>query len=96
MTTDEVGDYSQLPIQTHLNDEIMQNASLSDLIFPVEELIAYISQFTPLSSGDVIISGTPGGVGDKRDPAVYMQPGDTIEVEIGCLGTLVNPVIAES
>jgi 2-keto-4-pentenoate hydratase/2-oxohepta-3-ene-1,7-dioic acid hydratase in catechol pathway len=66
------------------------------LIFPVEQLIAYVSQFTPLAPGDVIVSGTPGGVGDKRDPPVYMVPGDTVEVEIGALGILRNPVVAET
>jgi 2-keto-4-pentenoate hydratase/2-oxohepta-3-ene-1,7-dioic acid hydratase in catechol pathway len=74
----------------------MQEATLADLIFPVEQLIAYVSQFTPLAPGDVIVSGTPGGVGDKRDPPVYMVPGDTVEVEIGALGILRNPVVAET
>ncbi len=74
----------------------MQDAALADLIFPVSVLISYISQFTPLASGDVIVSDTPSGVGDKREPPVYMTPGDVIEVEIGCLATLVNPVILET
>jgi 2-keto-4-pentenoate hydratase/2-oxohepta-3-ene-1,7-dioic acid hydratase in catechol pathway len=73
----------------------MQDASLADLIFPVPRLISYISQFTVLEAGDVIVTGTPGGVGDKREPPVYMVPGDTLEVEIGILGTLINPVKAE-
>lgn len=96
MTADEVGDYTQLPIQTRLNGAVMQDASLSDLLFPVGRLIAYCSTFTPLAPGDVILSGTPGGVGDKRKPAVYMFDGDRVEVEIGKLGTLVNPIIDES
>ena len=96
VTPDEVGDYRDLPIQTRLNGEVMQDATLADLIFPVPVLISYISQFTPLAAGDVIVSGTPGGVGDKREPPVYMTPGDVVEVEIGCLGTLVNPVISET
>ncbi|MAI59376.1 MAG: 5-carboxymethyl-2-hydroxymuconate isomerase [Rhodobacteraceae bacterium] len=96
VTPDEVGDYRSLPIQTRLNDKVMQDASLSDLIFPVEELISYCSQFTPLSAGDVIVTGTPGGVGDRRDPPVYMFSGDVVEVEIGCLGTLINPIIDET
>ena len=96
VTPDEVGDYRSLPIQTRLNGQVMQDARLSDMIFPVEKLISYVSQFTPLSPGDVIVSGTPGGVGDKREPPVYMVPGDVVEVEIGCLGILRNPVIAES
>ncbi|WP_281930526.1 fumarylacetoacetate hydrolase family protein [Roseibium album] len=95
VTADEVGDYTRLPIQTRLNGEVMQDAKLSDLIFPVEQLIAYCSTFTPLAPGDVIVSGTPGGVGDKRTPPVYLFPGDTVEVEIGCLGTLRNPVMGE-
>lgn len=95
VTTDEVGNYTRLPIQTRLNGEVMQDAKLSDLIFPVEQLIAYCSTFTPLAPGDVIVSGTPGGVGDKRTPPVYLFPGDTVEVEIGCLGTLRNPVMGE-
>ena len=95
VTPDEVGDYRKLPIQTRLNGQVMQEASLTDLIFSVEELISYCSEFTPLSPGDVIVSGTPGGVGDRRDPPVYMVAGDTVEVEIGCLGILSNPVIDE-
>lgn len=95
VTTDEVGDYTKLPIQTRLNGEVMQDATLADLIFPVARLISYISSFTPLSAGDVILSGTPGGVGDRREPPLYMKPGDVIEVEIGMLGTLVNQVIEE-
>jgi 2-keto-4-pentenoate hydratase/2-oxohepta-3-ene-1,7-dioic acid hydratase in catechol pathway len=96
VTPQEVGDYRALPIQTRLNGRVMQEATLADLIFPVEKLIAYVSQFTPLAPGDVIVSGTPGGVGDKRDPPVYMVPGDTVEVEIGALGILRNPVVAET
>ncbi|MEM1272370.1 MAG: fumarylacetoacetate hydrolase family protein [Pseudomonadota bacterium] len=96
VTTDQVGDYRKLPIQTRLNGEVVQDASLADLIFPVERLIAYCSTFTPLAAGDVILSGTPGGVGDKREPPLYMTDGDRVEVEIGMLGTLVNPVVDES
>ncbi len=96
VTADEVEDYRALPIRTRLNGEVMQDASLSDLIFPLERLIAYVSRFTPLAPGDVIVSGTPGGVGDKREPPVYMGHGDVVEVEIGSVGTLVNPVLAEA
>lgn len=95
VTADAVGDYRLLPIQTRLNGEVMQDAQLSDLLFPIERLISYCSTFTPLNPGDVILSGTPGGVGDKRDPPVYMVDGDVIEVEIGMLGTLRNPVVDE-
>lgn len=96
VTADEVGDHRDLPIETRLNGEVMQKATLADLIFPLETLIAYCSTFTPLAPGDVIVSGTPGGVGDKRKPPVYLRHGDTVEVEIGRLGTLVNPVIDET
>ena len=96
VTSDEVGDYTKLPIETRLNGEVMQKATLADLTFPIPRLINYISTFTPLAAGDVIVTGTPGGVGDKKDPPVYMQPGDTVEIDIGLVGTLVNSVIAET
>ncbi len=95
VTADEVGDYRRLSIQSRLNGQVMQDGKLSELIFPVEQLISYISGFTPLSPGDVIVSGTPGGVGDRMEPPVYMFGGDKVEVEIGMLGTLVNPVVDE-
>jgi len=94
VTPDEVGDYTQLPIETRLNGDVMQKATLADLIFPIPHLISYISEFTPLAPGDVIVTGTPGGVGDKREPPVYMVPGDVIEVDIGLVGTLTNPIAA--
>lgn len=96
VTPDEVGDYTKLPIQTRLNGEIMQDATLADLIFPIPRLIAYISTFTPLSPGDVIATGTPGGVGDRREPQLFMKAGDVVEVEIGMLGILRNPILNEA
>ena len=93
VTPDEVGDYRQLPIQLRLNGQVMQDAKLSDLIFPIEKLITYCSTFTPLAPGDVIVTGTPGGVGDRREPPVYLQDGDLVEVDIGAVGCLVNPVV---
>lgn len=92
VTRDEIADYRQLPIRLRLNGTVMQEASLRDLIFPIERLIAYCSAFTPLSAGDVILTGTPGGVGDRREPPVYLQPGDIVEVDIGPVGRLVNSV----
>ena len=94
VTPGEVGDYTQLPIETRLNGDVMQKATLADLIFPIPHLISYISEFTPLAPGDVIVTGTPGGVGDKREPPVYMVPGDVIEVDIGLVGPLTNPIAA--
>jgi 2-keto-4-pentenoate hydratase/2-oxohepta-3-ene-1,7-dioic acid hydratase in catechol pathway len=70
----------------------MQQASLSDLIFTIPRIIAYVSTFTALAPGDVIATGTPGGVGDRREPPVYMADGDVVEVAIGAAGTLRNPV----
>ena len=95
LTADEVADYTSMNLQTRLNGEIMQDASLSDLIFPIPELIAYCSSFIELKPGDVIVTGTPGGVGDRRDPPVYMKENDTVEIEISNLGTLTNKIIKE-
>ena len=81
-------------VQTRLNGVTMQDQPIADLIFDVPALIAYISAFTPLAPGDVIVTGTPGGVGDGRTPPVYLQPGDVVEVSIGTIGTLTNPVVA--
>ena len=71
VTADEVPDVNALTLETRLNGEVMQHASLGDLIFTIPVLIEYISRFTPLSPGDVIATGTPGGVGDRRDPPGY-------------------------
>jgi 2-keto-4-pentenoate hydratase/2-oxohepta-3-ene-1,7-dioic acid hydratase in catechol pathway len=72
----------------------MQDASTSTMIFPVATAIAYISSLTPLVAGDVIATGTPEGVGFRRDPPRYLADGDVVEVSIGPLGTLSNPVVA--
>ena len=91
-TTAAIPNVSELTLETRLNGEMMQRASVANLIFTLPEVISYISGFTELSPGDVIATGTPGGVGDKREPAVYMKAGDVIEVEITGLGTLRNTV----
>jgi 2-keto-4-pentenoate hydratase/2-oxohepta-3-ene-1,7-dioic acid hydratase in catechol pathway len=92
-TTQEIPDVNRLTLETRLNGEVMQHASLADLIFTLPVIIEYISGFTPLSAGDVIATGTPGGVGDRREPPVYMKAGDVIEIEITGLGTLRNRVV---
>jgi 2-keto-4-pentenoate hydratase/2-oxohepta-3-ene-1,7-dioic acid hydratase in catechol pathway len=95
VTTDEIPDPSRLTLTTRLNGEVMQHAPVSDLIFTVPDLIAYISTFTELVPGDVIATGTPGGVGNYREPPVFMKPGDRIEVDISGIGVLANPIVAE-
>jgi 2-keto-4-pentenoate hydratase/2-oxohepta-3-ene-1,7-dioic acid hydratase in catechol pathway len=95
VTTDEIPDPSQLTLQTRLNGEMVQDAKTDDLIFPVQQLIEYCSTFTPLYPGDVIITGTTGGVGAFRQPPLWMKPGDTVEVEISGIGTLRNTIADE-
>ena len=74
----------------------MQDSSTSQLVFGVDELIAYLSQIFTLEPGDLIFTGTPPGVGMARKPPVWLKPGDSVEVEIDKLGTLRNTVVAES
>jgi 2-keto-4-pentenoate hydratase/2-oxohepta-3-ene-1,7-dioic acid hydratase in catechol pathway len=95
VTPDEVGDYTKLQILGRLNGEVMQEATLADLIFPIPLLVSYCSQFTPLRPGDVILTGTPGGVGDRREPPLFMKEGDIFEVEIPGVGRLTNPIAVE-
>jgi 2-keto-4-pentenoate hydratase/2-oxohepta-3-ene-1,7-dioic acid hydratase in catechol pathway len=92
VTADEIPDPSALRVTTRLDGVVMQDQPTSEMIFSVPTIIAYISQFTSLAPGDVIVSGTPGGVGAKREPPVWMKPGDIVEVEIPAIGTLRNPI----
>ncbi|EIZ2467365.1 fumarylacetoacetate hydrolase family protein, partial [Cronobacter sakazakii] len=94
-TADEIPDPHQLAIRTWLNGLMVQDDNTRSMIHGVAELIEYISTFTRLSAGDVIITGSPGGVGKKRTPPLFMKPGDKIEVEIERIGHLCN-VIAEA
>lgn len=96
VTPDEVTNLQDQHVTTKLNNELVQDQPISDLIFPIPYLINYISTFTPLQAGDVIVTGTPGGVGAARKPPLWMKPGDTVEVTIGQIGTLINPVVAET
>ena len=91
-TRQEIPDVNALILESRLNGQVMQHASLADLIFTLPVIIEYLSSFTPLAAGDVIATGTPGGVGDRRDPPIYMKPGDVIEIEITGLGVLRNVV----
>jgi 2-keto-4-pentenoate hydratase/2-oxohepta-3-ene-1,7-dioic acid hydratase in catechol pathway len=96
VTPDEIDDLDAVTVTTRLNGQVMQHASLADLIFPLPTIIAYLSAFTPLSPGDLILTGTPGGVGAKREPPVWMKPGDQIDVEISGIGLLSNTITQEA
>jgi len=95
VTRDEIEDPAALTLETRLNGEVVQRESTGELIFGIAELIEYISIWTELVPGDVIVTGTPGGVGAGRKPPLWMRPGDTIEVEISGLGCLTNPVAGD-
>jgi 2-keto-4-pentenoate hydratase/2-oxohepta-3-ene-1,7-dioic acid hydratase in catechol pathway len=96
VTLDEIPDFDSLRLRTLVNGELRQDAVLADLIFGVPALIEYISRFTALTPGDVIVTGTPGGVGQFMDPPTFLQAGDIVEVSITGVGTLRNPVIDEA
>lgn len=95
VTREEVADPAALDLTTRLNGEVVQNESTGELIFGIGELIEYISTWTELMPGDVIATGTPGGVGAGRKPPLWMKPGDTVEVEISGLGILSNRVVED-
>lgn len=94
VTVDEV-DVSDLALTTRLNGEVMQSARTSQMIVDVASSIEFFSSFTTLRSGDVIATGTPGGVGFARTPPVWLEPDDVIEVEIEAIGRISNRVVAE-
>ncbi len=94
VTTDEV-DVSDVALTTVLNGEVMQSARTSQMIVDVPSAVEYFSSFTTLLPGDVIATGTPGGVGFARKPPVWLTPGDIIEVTIEGIGTIRNRVVAE-
>lgn len=96
VTLDETGPLAPLRIVSRVNGATMQDARLGDMIFDVATIIAYCSTFTELVPGDVIATGTPGGVGSRRDPPVWLVPGDVVEVEIERVGLLRNGVAAET
>ena len=95
MTPDELGDVKPLRLQTRVNGEIVQDATIDQMIFDIPRQIEYCSSFTRLEPGDVIVTGTPGGVGAKRTPPLWLKPGDIVEVEIDKLGVLRNGVADE-
>ena len=95
VTADEIPNPRTLTLTTRLNGAVMQHESVAELCFDVPQLIEYCSTWTQLEPGDVIVTGTPGGVGAGRKPPVWMKAGDTVEVEISGIGTLRNPVAAD-
>lgn len=95
VTADEIPDPSKLTLETRLNGQVVQHTTTDLMITDVPAMIAYISTILPLLPGDVVVSGTPGGVGMKRVPPLFMKPGDVAEVEVSGIGILRNPVIAE-
>lgn len=96
VTPEEIADLAAVTVTTRLNGQVVQQAPLADLIFPLPVIVAYLSSFTPLSPGDVILTGTPGGVGAKREPPLWMKPGDVVEVDISGVGLLKNEIIDEA
>ena len=92
ITTDEAPEPAAMTLTTRLNGEVMQQSGVDDLIFDVPAMVAYISTFTELAPGDVVVTGTPSGVGAYRKPPVWMKAGDTVEVEISGVGVLRNPI----
>jgi 2-keto-4-pentenoate hydratase/2-oxohepta-3-ene-1,7-dioic acid hydratase in catechol pathway len=93
VSLDEVDLAAGLPLETRVNGEVMQSSNTSQLIFDVPAIIAWISQGLTLEPGDVILTGTPSGVGAARTPPRWLVNGDVVEISIGGLGTLRNPVV---
>ena len=89
----EVSDPQVLPIRAILNGQVMQDSNTSNMVFGVADIVAFVSQAITLEPGDLIITGTPAGVGAFRDPKVWLQPGDEITIEIDGLGSITNPVV---
>jgi 2-keto-4-pentenoate hydratase/2-oxohepta-3-ene-1,7-dioic acid hydratase in catechol pathway len=96
VTADEVGDPAKLTLKTRVNGTEVQNASVADLITDIPAFIEYVTAFTEIVPGDVLVTGTPEGVGLFRKPPLWLKPGDTVEVDISKVGVLKNGVVADS
>ena len=95
VTTDEIADPGRLTLMTRLNGTEVQHSPTDLLIYSIPQIIAFCSDFTALSAGDIIATGTPEGVGHSRKPPLWMKPGDTLEVEITGIGTLRTRIVDE-
>ena len=95
VTADEIPDPTKLTLMTRLNGQEMQRSGTNLLIYSIPQIIAFCSDFTPLSPGDIIATGTPDGVGHRRNPPLWMKPGDVLEVEITGIGTLRTRIVDE-
>jgi acylpyruvate hydrolase len=95
VTRDELPNPGSVGLKTTVNGQTVQEASASDMVFPVPFLISYISSLATLEPGDVILTGTPAGIGCNRQPQVFLQAGDDVSIQIEGIGTLANPVVAE-
>ncbi len=96
VTADAIGDPAKLDLATRLNGQQVQHSNTALLIYSLPKIISYISEFTTLEPGDVIATGTPEGVGARRDPPLWMKAGDVVEVEIAGIGRLRNPVVDQA
>ena len=96
VTTDDIPDPDALTVTTRLNCEQMQFGEFNDVAFNIPTLISYVSRALPWCAGDVIVTGTPGGVGFKRTPPIFLTEGDSVEVDVNLVGTLVNSVQNET
>lgn len=96
VTADEIADYRELQVRGILNGEQLQEGNLSELAFDIPHLISYVSQALDWNPGDILATGTPSGIGFKRNPPIFLKPGDVFEVTVSQIGTLSNPVIDEA
>jgi len=92
VTADDIPPGTRMTLSCRLNGERMQHATTEQMIFKIPKIIEYVSTWTTLEPGDVLVTGTPGGVGARRTPPLWMKPGDTVEVEIDKVGVLANSI----